>query len=82
MPSIRVEIGHNVRAWTTFTIEDATPEEIETLGALGTEAAVAKLRELYQSERAVPDTSNTTYEDNAPFFDAAAEADVIDLEED
>lgn len=77
MAKIEVDLGHNIRAWTTFTIEDATEEEAEVLGNLGSSEAVEMLRNMVEvSKRATE--HDTTYEEDAPFFDAAAEADVID----
>lgn len=76
---VEVEIGHNIRAWTTFVVADATPEEAEVLGDLGSERAVTLLAELYKAGRAKEDGFHT--DDDPAYFDPPAEADVIDFRE-
>lgn len=80
MAKIEVEIGHNIRAWTTFTITDPTPEEVEALEAAD-EDALALLAALYRIGRAVPDDDNRNTDDDPAYFDEAAEADIIDTRE-
>lgn len=77
MAKIEVDLGHNIRAWTEFTIADATNEEVAVLGRLGSSEAVEMLSTMLKAGRAVE--GETTYEDNPPMFDGASEADVIDV---
>jgi hypothetical protein len=74
--TINVELGANIRSWTTFTIKDATEEEIATLARMDT-AAVGLLQRLEHTGRA--EVTDTTYEDAPPVFDTVAAPDIIGI---
>jgi hypothetical protein len=78
MSTATVEIGHDVRRWTTFTVADATPEEVEILQG-DDEAAFTLLRQMDAANRLSPAGEHD--EDNPdPFSQEHAAAAIIEAE--
>lgn len=78
-PRIAVEVGHNIRAWTTFTVENPTEEEVSALTHTDVDQAMDALERLIDSKRAVE--GDTQYEELPPVFDReVAEPDIVNID--
>lgn len=72
---IKVEIGHNVRHWTTFEVEHPTPDEAAVLMGEDEGAILALLERLGDEDRLV--WVAETDDDNATYFTEGDQPGVI-----
>ena len=74
-----IVVGTNVRAWITFDVADATPEEIAVLSKLDSDEAVALATDLDNAGRLTE--INCQYEDNPPVWEKQAGPAVIGIDD-
>jgi hypothetical protein len=73
-----VQLGHNLRAWSTFTVKDPTPEEIATLQEEDDES-VALLKKLDADGRL--HLESVDYEENPELFAEHADPSITNFDE-
>lgn len=72
-------VGHDVRHWTQFRVDNATPEELEALGDIESERAVDMAEKLLGEKRAY--IVEVTHDDSPDHFHSDADPVVIEFEE-